>query len=156
MRVRSTEETAREWISGASWVTGQKATSSRFFGALDVCGSGGGNEALRTFAARAAGQPGLEGEGGLGAVRDIDFAQVLVAGQAGIDTAEHHVDFAVLKFETEKGEGGGDLFLGDAHGRRLARGRGAVRRGPGRGDAAVAEESRPSSCSQVRLSIRLS
>ena len=96
--VRSTEETARERISGASCVTGQNATSSRFFGAP-------ARAAARRSAANrcgpltgdAARQSRMEGEGRLGAVRDVDLAQALVAGEAAVDAPQHHLDLGVLE-----------------------------------------------------------
>ena len=109
-----------------------------------------GTKALGTLDRRAPRQARVEGEGGLGAVGDVDLAQVLVTGEAGVDAPEHHVDFGVLKVETEEGEGAGDLFLTDAHGRLLVAGVGWRR------EAEVSGGKKPSSWSQVRRSIRTS
>ena len=58
----------------------------------------------------------MEGEGGLDAVRHVDLAHSLVAGQGAIDTPQHHVDLGVLKLQAEQLQRALDLFLGDAHG----------------------------------------
>ncbi len=76
----------------------------------------GGGKALRTFDGLAIGQAGVEGERGLGVVRDIDLAQGFVVTQRPVDAGEHHVHFAVLKIEAKQHEGAFQLIFGDTHG----------------------------------------
>ncbi len=62
----------------------------------------------------------MEGEGGLGAVRDIGLAQSFVGSEGAADAAQHHIQFGILEFEAEQFQPGGQLIFGDAEGRLLS------------------------------------
>lgn len=58
----------------------------------------------------------MEGEGGFGAVGDVDFAEGVVIVEGAIDVGEHHIDFGILEIQAEQDERAFELVLGDAHG----------------------------------------
>ena len=57
----------------------------------------------------------MEGEGRLGVVGHVDFAQRFVIVEGPVDAAQHHVELGILEFEPEQLERRRHLVFGDAH-----------------------------------------